>query len=207
MNTGIDKLYTLEADDIPQAVNVLFDAFQHDPVFNAIFEGATREQRNPLYETTVRYCLHYGQVWGSSPNLEGVAGWVRGKYASLTPWRMLVSGAIWPGLKMGQAYSQRMSKVFKPVDEGRKRHMAGKPFLYLFMIGVAGEHQGKGYGRVLLDEVIRFAEREGLPVYLETETEENVRLYEHFGFEVIEKVDLPLVHLPMWEMVRHPQNT
>ena len=199
------NLVSLENKDVPHAVEVLYDAFQHDPVFNAIFEGASAQQRKAFNETPLRHCLHYGQVGAPSEDLEGVAGWVRGKHADMTLWKMLVSGAIWPALRMGQNYSQRMMKAFQPIDEGRRKHMSGQPFLYLFFIGVATEHQGKGCGRMLLDEVIRIAESDGLPVYLETETTENVQLYEYFGFEVLAKVDLPIVHLPMWQMVRKPK--
>ena len=199
-----ENLYHLETTDIPHAVEVLFDAFQDDPVFNAIFEGSTPEQQKAFYETPLRYCMKYGQVCAPSKEIEGVAGWVRGELAEMSLWRMLVSGAIWSGMKMGQEYSQRIAKVFKPIEEDREKHMGGQPFFYLFIIGVASEHQGQGYGRVLLDGLINIAEAEQLPVYLETETEENVRLYEKFGFEVIDKVNLPVIDLPMWEMVRKP---
>ncbi|MCB2214388.1 GNAT family N-acetyltransferase [bacterium] len=197
-------IYPLTKKDMPQAIDVLFDAFGEDPVFNAVFEGASREQRRGLYESTMRYCLRYGEVWASSPNTEGVAGWVRGEKASMTPWRMLVSGAIWSGMKMGPQYSQRMSTVFSPIDADRKVHMAEQSFIYLLMIGVASAHQGQGHGRTLLDAVIRLAEKEQIPVYLETETEKNVQIYEHFGFEVLNKVTLPVIDLPMWEMLRKP---
>ena len=199
-----EGLYRLETGDIPQAVEVLFNAFQDDPVFNAIFEGANPTQRKAFYETPLRYCMKYGEVWAPSMELEGIAGWARGEHAEMSLWRMLVSGAIWSGMKMGQEYSRMMAKVFKPVEEDRKKHMGDHPFLYLFIIGVASEHQGQGFGRVLLDGLIGIAEDGQLPVYLETETEANVRLYEKFGFEVIDKVDLPVIGLPMWEMVRKP---
>ena len=199
-----EGLYRLETGDIPQAVEVLFNAFQDDPVFNAIFEGANPKQRKAFYETPLRYCMKYGEVWAPSMELEGIAGWARGEHAEMSLWRLLISGGIWSGMKMGQEYSQMMAKVFKPVEEDRKKHMGDHPFLYLFIIGVASEHQGQGFGRVLLDGLIGIAEDGQLPVYLETETEANVRLYEKFGFEVIDKVDLPVIGLPMWEMVRKP---
>jgi ribosomal protein S18 acetylase RimI-like enzyme len=122
----------------------------------------------------------------------------------MTPWRMLVSGALWAALRMGGKYSQRMGTAFRPIDQDRKKHMGDQAYLYLFFIGVATQYQGQGCGRVLLDEVIRIAEQDRLPIYLETETEGNVQLYQHFGFQVLDKVDLPIVHLPMWEMVRQP---
>ena len=39
---------------------------------------------------------------------------------------------------------------------------------------------------------------------LETETERNVRMYERFGFQVAQQIALPIVALPMWEMIRAP---
>ena len=84
-------------------------------------------------------------------------------------------------------------------------HMAGHNFLYLFIVGVATEFQGKGFGRKLIGAAIEKSEREGLQLYLETETEENVKMYEHFEFCLLKKITLPIVDLPMWEMVRKPK--
>ena len=43
-----------------------------------------------------------------------------------------------------------------------------------------------------------------VPLYLETETENNVAMYEKYGFKVVKKTTLPIINLPMWEMVRAP---
>jgi hypothetical protein len=40
----------------------LADAFQHDPVWNAVFDETTLTQRSYAFETPVRYCLKYGFV-------------------------------------------------------------------------------------------------------------------------------------------------
>ena len=70
---------------------------------------------------------------------------------------------------------------------------------------MATELQGKGFGRKLIGAAIEKSEHEGLHLYLETETEENVKLYEHFGFRLLKRITLPMVELPMWEMVREPK--
>ena len=44
----------------------------------------------------------------------------------------------------------------------------------------------------------------GLPVYLETETEANVRSYQRLGFRVLETMTLPVVELPAWLMLCEP---
>ena len=52
--------------------------------------------------------------------------------------------------------------------------------------------------------VIEKAETERKPVYLETQKEENVSIYEKFGFSVKKKIILPEpLNLPLWLMVRN----
>ena len=73
---------------------------------------------------------------------------------------------------------------------------------YLQVIGVAPVFQGQGFAGKLLRALIERCEQTGVSIYLETETEANVSMYEHFGFTVIKKIKLPIIDLPMWEMTR-----
>jgi ribosomal protein S18 acetylase RimI-like enzyme len=137
--------------------------------------------------------------------MEGVIAWVPGKYADITPWRAIRSGAMGAGMRIGLNASKKMGTVFKQIIEDRRKHMAGTPYLYVMMVGVATELQGQGFGRKLIGAAIEKTEREGLHLYLETETEENVKMYEHFGLRLLKRITLPTVNLPMWEMVREPK--
>jgi len=83
--------------------------------------------------------------------------------------------------------------------------MAGCVYLYVLVVGVATELQGNGCGRQLIDAAIEKSNREGLQLYLDTATKENVKMYEHFGFKLLKRITLPVVDLPMWEMVREPK--
>ena len=200
-------LYKVQKRDITQVGKVLADAFQHDPLWNKIFEGESdlETRFRAFFEVPVRYCLKYGEVYAPSENLEGAVAWVSGKYADMTMWRILCSGAMGAAIRMGANASKKMGPVFKPVTEDRNEHMAGRTFLYLLIVGVATELQGKGFGRKLIDAAIEKSESEGLQLYLETEAEENVKMHEHFGFRLLKRITLPIVDLPMWEMVRKPK--
>lgn len=59
--------------------------------------------------------------------------------------------------------------------------------LHLNMVGVRPEAQGRGVGRALLDTVhdLSASDPTSTGVTLSTETESNLPLYEHFGYEVI----------------------
>jgi len=200
-------LYRVQKGDVMRASKVLADAFQHDPLWNKICEREPdmKKRLSLFFEVSVRYCLKYGEVYAPSEALEGVMGFVPGKYADMNVWHMIRSGSMGSAMRIGLNAAKKMAPVFKLVNEDRRKHMAGHTFLHLSVVGVATELQGKGFGRKLIDEAIGKSERERLHLYLETETEENVKMYEHFGFKLLKKITLPIVDLPMWEMVREPQ--
>jgi len=204
MSGQIESLYKLQKKDIPKVGAVLADAFQHDPVWKKVFEGESKIDQKycAFFETPIRYCLKYGEVYTISENLEGIAAWVPGDLADMTIWRLIRSGAIRSGMKMGAKLAKKMKPVFKQLQKDRKENMKGKLFIYLLIIGVASKFQGQGFGEKLLRSLIEKSERVGIALYLETETEDNVKMYEIFGFKLVKQITLPGINLPMWEMVR-----
>jgi len=117
-------------------------------------------------------------------------------------WRMIRSGSIFPFLSIGFKSFMMVASALSPIDGIRKKHMKNKSYAYLQIIGVASENQGKGYGGKLLKELIAMTDKVKLPIYLETETESNVRLYERFGFKTLEEMNLPVIYQPIWAMIR-----
>ena len=83
-------------------------------------------------------------------------------------------------------------------------HQRLAPFKHWFLqtIGIAPQFQGKGYAGKLLRPMLSKIDEEGLPCYLETLDEQNVLLYEHFGFKVIEKSTILETKLTNWAMLR-----
>ena len=89
-------------------------------------------------------------------------------------------------------------------DSVHKRH-APFPHWYLQAIGVEPRLHGKGYASKLLKGKFERFDREGLACYLETQNEENISMYEHYGFEVVEEYFLPNTSFNNWAMLRKPQ--
>jgi ribosomal protein S18 acetylase RimI-like enzyme len=102
---------------------------------------------------------------------------------------------------------KKLMKILKVtgeiMDEDKKNLNIG-PYIYLLAIGVAQAHHGKGLGGKMLRALIEKADAEGKAIYLETDTEENVSLYERFGFYIVKEIILPDLQIPMWEMARAP---
>jgi ribosomal protein S18 acetylase RimI-like enzyme len=199
----LDGLYRVRTRDVRPAAVMLTDAFQRDPIWKVILSDATPAQKISAFETPLLYCLKYGRVYATSENLEGVAAWLPGASAAITPWRLVRSPAMPAALRLGWKLGKTMEPIFGPLNSYRKEIMGDTTFVYLQIIGVATSMQGRGFGGTILRALIGDCDRAGTSLYLETETEENVRIYQRFGFGVARQIALPVIDLPMWLMVRH----
>jgi ribosomal protein S18 acetylase RimI-like enzyme len=77
-------------------------------------------------------------------------------------------------------------------------------FYYLGMIGVANGHRGKGYGRLIIDQIIRTSAKDlhSNGVLLTTERETNLAYYSSIGFETLGEVVTEDGGLRSWTMFR-----
>ena len=73
-----------------------------------------------------------------------------------------------------------------------KKHHPNDPFIHLWYIGVNPVDSGKGYGGMLLKEIIEFADKKGQDIHLETSTKRNIDFYENHGFENFANIDTGL---------------
>ncbi len=194
-----DNLYKIQKKDLKNAVNVLNNAFSEDSMWKEVF---TDEDKNRvLTEVMVRFCLKYGNVLSTSDNLEGVMA-IAPHDKDMTALRVIRSGAFFLSMKI--ANEAKIMKVLSNAIEEAKKSLNLGPYIHLLIMGVSQEFQGKGFGGKLLRAVIEKAETERKPIYLETQKEENVNLYEKYGFSVKTKIILPEpLNLPMWLMVRN----
>jgi len=74
------------------------------------------------------------------------------------------------------------------------------PHYYFEFMGVEPAFQGQGHGSRLLAEAVRRADAAGVGCYLETATRRNVALYERFGFQVSNQIEV--IGLTTWSMWR-----
>lgn len=197
-----DHLYRLKKEDVPKAVETLKDAFQDDPLWAVVFPQNPKREKalTGFFSCPVLYGLKYGKVFAISPALAGVAAWVPGKYAKMTMPRMLLCGALPHGAKMSGEPVKTLSVIGEQLEREKKKVLKNKPYVYLSIIGIAQRDQGKGYGTKLLNAIKEECIRDGVSLYLETETEENVRFYEKHGFRVLQQLILDKVNLPLWQM-------
>ena len=92
---------------------------------------------------------------------------------------------------------------FVALRSGLAENTPDETHWYLQMVGTHPDWQRQGIGSRMIGEGIERARTDGLPVYLETETAENVAYYRHLGFEVRTEWDVAEGGPHMWGML-HP---
>ena len=199
-------LRRLEKKEIPPAAAMLSRAFFSDPkMTHLIPEVSVRAERSRyLFEFELRYGLIYGEVYTTSPACEGVIVWLPSEKSAITLWRAFRAGGFRLQNQLGAEAMDRLMAFSDRVDELHSRHLPF-PHMYLFFIGVDPAFQGKGYAGRLIRPMLERLDRQGLSCYLNTQNDTNIRMYEHFGFQVIDRQVIPGFPITHTAMRRDPR--
>ncbi len=195
-------LRRVEPADVPGVAALLARAFATNPGMSWVFrDPATRQDHLELL-----FALLLARVWLprgeclTTNDLDGAALWLGpGRWhlpladqARLLPRAVRVAGRHTPRMFRGMA-----------LTEGR--HPTTPQHWYLAVLGVDPSSQGRGFGPHLMAPVLERCDRDRTPAYLETDTEQNVALYERHGFRVTGQLTLPGGDAPtIWLMWRDP---
>ncbi|WP_051854461.1 GNAT family N-acetyltransferase [Streptomyces sp. NRRL B-1347] len=132
--------------------------------------------------------------------------WVAGGGAAVAAWTTPATadaGAVLAGLapRFAELAGDR-AQAYEEAEAALRPHRPTEPVWFLGTVGVDPDRQGAGLGRAVLRPGIEAAERDGVPAFLETSAEANVRFYERLGFEVTSDLTLPSGGPRTWCMLR-----
>ncbi len=200
----------LERSQLKDASQIAALAFDDDPIFRSLTPTDPSARLGTLtsfFSMSLKFCNAYGHIY-TTPDLQGIAAWLPPHQPTPTTLH-LMSKIIpyrlyeWPS-KFGWNNLQRLGLFFAETDHCHEEDMQDKPHLYLFLLFVNPNFQGQGIGSVLLQHVLTQANRDDLPCYLLTFTEQAVRFYQKNGFEVLRNCvhyeDFP----PYWTLKYKP---
>lgn len=143
-----------------------------------------------------------GVVMRTSESHEGIAVWYLNGFGRSN--FFLDLAIIWYKLR---AFRWREISCLLPfyiqVEKAHAR-IIRQPHYYLEILGVAPQYRGQGFASKLLRPVLEHADANRRKCYLETQSQENVALYEHFGFEVVETIPADFDDTPYSLMLRKP---
>lgn len=202
-----DKIIQLKKENAKTAGEVLGRALNDDPISLYILPNDEERKENLKYifRVATRIGIRYGEVYATSPSLEGIAIWMPCKrYKEKFSW-LLRCGGFSAGIKVGLEAGKRSNPIRNFIEEVHGEIISEEHW-YLNELGVDPTFQGKGYGSSLMRYMLKKIDEQGLPVYLETSLEKNVKYYEKFGFKIMKETLIPGTDVNMWFMLRDNSN-
>jgi ribosomal protein S18 acetylase RimI-like enzyme len=206
MEYDLKNLVRLEKSRINEAAEVFSRAFEDDPLVRWFFpEISSRfEMSLSYFRFRIMYGISYGEVYATSPNLEGLAIWIPSKNTKMTNFKMFRSGGVRLIKELGFERVGKLTSVGTFVSKIHHR-LINFPHWHLSPMCVEPEYQGKGYGSKLMRSMLNRLDEEKLPCFLETQNKNNVDIYKHYGFNIIDTTTIPHAKLEHWSMLRYPQ--
>ena len=202
----------LSKADVKPAAEVLARAFWNYPVSIYTTPDETMRQKSlpHFFQMSLYYCIKYGEIYATSPEMEGIAAWLPSDNFTMTAWKLLRSVPLSVVFNLArnsrrQMKSMSASMALGSYIDGAHKRLAPVRHWFLQTVGVDPGSQGKGYASRLLRPMLARIDAEGLPCYLETLDAQDVPIYEHFGFRVIEESGVPNTDLTNWAMLRKAQ--
>jgi GNAT superfamily N-acetyltransferase len=187
--------------DVAAAAEVLADAFADYPwtrwTVDADDHGDRLRALHHLYLSAVALPFGRVDVAEAGQELVGVAAWVPSTGIPDDVWAHVGPAAA--------ELAGHRAKVAAAAEVRLAECRPSEPHLTLASLGVLQHRQGQGFGAALLAPGLDRADRDELPVWLETSAETNVRFYRRLGFAVTEAVDLPGSGPRTWLMRRQPR--
>ncbi|MFE6688980.1 GNAT family N-acetyltransferase [Streptomyces sp. NPDC057743] len=199
MTTNQPTVRPATHEDLPRAVRTLGRAFAHYAFTRhtiAVDDHLTRLERfNELFVS--RIGLDHGQVWVTD-DCAAIAVWTTPQTAN--------AGDVFAeiGPRLAEISGDRRQAAAE-AEAAMRPHRPTEPVWFLGSVGVDPERQGRGLGAAVIRPGLHAANEAGVPAFLETSDERNVRFYERLGFEVTATYPLPGGGPRTWAMTRKPE--
>jgi ribosomal protein S18 acetylase RimI-like enzyme len=199
------EVITAERTNVTRLADILAEAMYKDPMYYYIFNDKELNCRyfSAFWKAILKYTIKFGVVLTTEDYL-GAACLLPPDKTDFTFKNLMKTGFKVPLSILRFPISKMISTMDILFSLGEYQNQTlPEPHWYLMEIGVKPEEQGKGIGGSLLRKLIEIAGNDKKPIYLETETEKNVQLYQKYGFEVVNETILKKHNLRYYLMVRN----
>jgi ribosomal protein S18 acetylase RimI-like enzyme len=190
----------LAKSEIPQTVEVLSRAFRDNALNRAVTRSGNPEVRlrsnRHGMRTLLPVAIRFGEALVATAD-----GTVVGGLVATQPGRFPLpmppfSDRLRCVLGQGWQTTRRWGETFEALEA---LHPV-EPHWYIGTLGVDPTFQSRGVGAELLSHWLEGVDRGGVPAYLETDTESNIRFYERVGFRL--EGELSIFGVRVWRMRR-----
>ena len=196
-------LRLLRGKELAQAARLVGRAMRDNPANVAVFRMQNAEHRSiamgHFFVPVLGGIYQRGLVLGAfrSNGLVGICGMTRPGFCRPGP---IEKVRAFPKAMIGNSIGAPL-RILHWVGEWARRDPA-EPHWHLGPVAVEPSLQGQGIGTAMLNAFCALVDGTCAFSYLETDKRENIRLYERFGFTVVESAEV--LGVPNWFMSRVP---
>ena len=108
------------------------------------------------------------------------------------------------GLRDIRKIISNYKKTGSVVSFSWQEEYVSRRFYRIKIVAVDEGMRGKGAFRRLVTPILDYADKEKIPVVLETHNYDNVGLYEHFGFDLVKTIKSADTPIEQYCMIRNP---
>lgn len=200
-------LFLVSKKDIDKLAEVAMDAYQDYPLHNWLFGGKYDSVASKLLmKISLKTMINDGVMYADSSELKGFAVWMPPNYTGNKGLPFLSNGGINLILHLGFIIIKKLTD-YDTYAMNLKKEFTDHKDWYLFNLSIKKDAQGKGIATKLLKPMLEFCSKQNSLCYLETNKDTNVPLYEHFGFELMEKDFIPNTDVMHYAMRKLPDNS
>lgn len=184
-------VYDVPRDRINDAAEATADAFigASCPIGIFMFQNEPNHLvlKRRFYRALVTSCSPKAVIHGTSPECEAVSIWFP---PGMDHSEDVEADPFTPEDFADPKTIERMEAVNGVID-ALTEHLGREPQWYLHLVAVRPQFAGHGYASLLVKPMLARIAREGVPCSLITQTMDNVRKYERWGFEVVKEMAVP----------------
>lgn len=200
------EIIKLDLANKKKAAEVVAASFYDYPMFAVYFPDPDKRTRLlPWYLGNVLNCaIRYGEAF-TTPDFSGVIFILPPGHTKISLAEYSRNGFFLTPFRLGLRDYTNSQACEKFVADTHEKLMTGRLHYYLWGLAVDPGKKRTGVGTALMQPLLAKADREKMPIYLETHDQRNVAYYQKMGFELIHEDVIPKFNLDIWCMVREPR--
>ncbi len=197
-------LYIVQEKDLDRLAEVAADAYKDYPLHNWFTKGKYDQKASKLImQISLRTMSEDAVVYADSEEINGFAVWLPFGFTGSKTFPFLANGGMSLILHSGPGIIGRLL-TYETYAMNLKKEFTDNYDWYLYNLSIRKSAQGKGIASKLMRPMLQFCDDERMVVYLETNKESNVGLYQHYGFELMKEEQIPKSTVTHYAMVRNP---
>ena len=197
-------LYIVQEKDLDRLAEVAADAYKDYPLHNWFTKGKYDPKASKLImQISLRTMSEDAVVYADSEEINGFAVWLPFGFTGSKTLPFLANGGMSLILHSGPGIIGRLL-TYETYAMNLKKEFTDNYDWYLYNLSIRKDAQGKGIASKLMRPMLQFCDDERMVVYLETNKESNVGLYQHYGFELMKEEQIPKSTVTHYAMVRDP---